>query len=251
MINVTFAFTGRLGNLLFQVASLESYAREHGFRARYFHTDVTPKYASTILSGVSWEAPTSERFWDVRHPYFEYVSLPVVKASTRFHPPTYLQSEKYFNPDVARSLFFLRDTMKQRILAWYPELPECVSLHVRRGDYLKIQDCHPVLHKEYYEEAIKLLGNDRKYAIFSDDPDWCRVNLNIPNSVIVRGNTDEEELYMMSLCSDNIIANSSFSWWGAYLNLNPHKRVVAPLRWFGPKLPLNTKDLIPHTWIKI
>lgn len=249
-IHVTFAFAGRLGNLLFQVAALESYCRKNGFTPRYFHTDVTPKYEKSILSKVKWEKQCPFRPWEVKHSFFEYVPLPLAKSTTRFHPPTYFQSEKYFDEDVARGLFSISDTMKEKIVSRYPDISKSISLHVRRGDYLNFADKHPPCSIEYYKEAMKKFPK-KKFLVFSDDHEWCKQNIKDVEWSFGVGDTDEEELYMMSLCKGHIIANSSFSWWGAYLNPEKNKVVVAPKNWFGPKLPLNTNDLLPESWIKI
>lgn len=250
MHNVTFAFTGRLGNLLFQVAAIETYCRKHGLVPRYFHTDVTPLYEKSILSKVKWEAKCPYRPWEIKHPFFEYVPLPVVKSNVRFHPPTYFQSEKYFDEYVARELFSIPDSVRENILLRYPDISKSISLHIRRGDYVNLSDKHPPCSLEYYQKAIALFPK-KHFLVFSDDREWCKENLKGFNWSFGIGSNDEEELYMMSLCRGHIIANSSFSWWGAYLNPSKRKKVVAPKNWFGPNLPLNTSDLLPPSWIQI
>ena len=126
-----------------------------------------------------------------------------------------------------------------------------VSLHIRRGDYLKQQHNHPVQSLEFYNKALELIGDYENLLIFSDDIDWCEKNLNYSNMTFVKGLTDIENIWLMSMCQHNIMANSSFSWWGAWLNNNPNKIVVSPKLWFGNNLKLNTKDIIPKDWIKI
>jgi len=126
---------------------------------------------------------------------------------------------------------------------------ETVSLHIRRGDYLRTQDHHPVCSLDYYMDALsKFRDKEYKFIVFSDDVDWCRNNFN-EDFIFTEGNTDYEDMWLMSLCDHNIIANSSFSWWGAWLNDNPNKRVIAPKKWFGPSYS-NWKldDLFCNDW---
>ena len=174
------------------------------------------------------------------------------------------QSERYFSD--------IRDTILRDFTAIQPlagknlELAEqlatvtSVSIHVRRGDYVTNRaalEYHGVCQLEYYRQGIEYIaekvGKPRLF-IFSDDPEWVRKNLHLPYpSTFVDHNGPDrayEDLRLMSLCSHNIIANSSFSWWGAWLNRNPGKVVVAPSRWFN-RQDINTDDLIPPGWLRI
>ena len=104
---------------------------------------------------------------------------------------------------------------------------------------------------DYYQAAMAHIGTS-KYLIVSDDIPWCKQNFRGSKFEFSDGSSVIEDLKMQISCANNIIANSSFSWWGAYLNQTPNKRVVAPARWFGPtQAHLNTKDLLPPEWIKI
>ncbi|MCE8007227.1 alpha-1,2-fucosyltransferase [Aestuariivita sp.] len=132
-----------------------------------------------------------------------------------------------------------------------------ISLHVRRGDYVALK-AHVLCDRSYYEAALTrvldgLEGRPTVF-VFSDDPAWARDNLPLPcDRVVVDFNgpeTDFEDMRLMSLCQHNIIGNSSFSWWAAWLNTCPHKRVAGPARWFGdPKL--SNPDILPDAWMKI
>lgn len=115
-----------------------------------------------------------------------------------------------------------------------------VSIHVRRKDYLELSDIYGgICNDKYYESAIKYIANtdsDLKYIIFSDDPVWVKDNMNIPNSVCFSSKEFDQyddwyDMCIMSHCKHNIIANSTFSWWGAWLNNNPEKIVICPSRW--------------------
>ena len=136
------------------------------------------------------------------------------------------------------------------------------SIHIRRGDYVTSKasnKVHGVLNMNYYKNAIKLLeknfSNDIHFFLFSDDIEWVVDNLKIKNSTfIINGlkSDPHEDIYLMSLCDHNIIANSSFSWWGAWLNTNPEKMVVCPQRWFlNKKLQRESVDIPCKSWVKI
>lgn len=153
----------------------------------------------------------------------------------------FFQSEKYFKNSRQEmlSLFKERQTINK------------VSVHVRRGDYIKKQQHHNVLSKNYYLKAFEMFP-DQKFLMFSDDIKWCQEIFVNQEIEFFKGSTDIEDLEMMSSCHSNIIANSSFSWWAAWLNRNQHKKVVCPSQWVGPALShLNTSDIHCGDWIKI
>jgi hypothetical protein len=139
------------------------------------------------------------------------------------------------------------------------EESESVSIHVRRGDYVnnpKVNEYHGSLQSDYYLKAIEVINNkvsDSKFYIFSDDIEWVRDNMfGDLNAVFVKTTSDEEDMYLMSKCKHNIIANSSFSWWGAYLNSNESKLVVAPVQWFkNAEMNEKTLDLVPTNWYRV
>ena len=131
-----------------------------------------------------------------------------------------------------------------------------LALHVRRTDYVRNQSNHNVLSLEYYEEALKQFDDDRNVIVFSDEPEWChKQSLFDSDRFIISENEDNRvDLCLMSMCDDFIVANSSYSWWGAWLSSNKNKKVIAPAQWFGKTgytKDHNTKDLIPDDWIKI
>lgn len=137
---------------------------------------------------------------------------------------------------------------------------QAISLHVRRGDYVSSKQtnaAHGLTTLDYYRSAIRTVRervSGGRFFVFSDDLDWCRENLALePDTVFVEGNGGAnafEDLRLMSLCRHHIVANSSFSWWGAWLNPSPDKLVIAPRQWFAdPKM--NATDLVPATWIRL
>lgn len=172
----------------------------------------------------------------------------------------YWQTEKYF-----------KDIRNQILDAFtFPELSSdspnigvinriksenAISLHVRRGDYVKIGNTQGICTIDYYKNALKLITEKTTpvlFVVFSDDIQWCRENIKDLSGAVRavyvdwnKGNDSFRDMQLMSLCKHNIIANSSFSWWGAWLNQNPDKVVIAPSRWMnGP----GWADIIPDDW---
>lgn len=178
----------------------------------------------------------------------------------------YFQTEKYFLE--IRETLLNQFTLNKTLSNYSQEIEHAienanisVSLHIRRGDYLsnpKAMKMHGFCDLDYYIKAINLLENkydNISYFIFSDDIEWVRENLKIENSIFVtsaENRLPHEDIYLMSLCHHNIIANSSFSWWSAWLNKNINKIVIAPKRWFAnEKMQKQSKDLIPESWMKL
>lgn len=175
----------------------------------------------------------------------------------------YWQSDKYFNDagDVIRSDFTFRDEPEGQNLQ-YAEMIlnlNSVSLHVRRGDYVtsaKTGAFHGLCSLDYYKKAVnEIFRKTGKpvFFMFSDDMEWVKSNLKIDGDVYyIDCNTTEtchEDMRLMSLCKHHIIANSSFSWWGAWLGSDPDKIVYAPSKWFNAKV--DTRDNIPSSWIRL
>jgi hypothetical protein len=174
------------------------------------------------------------------------------------------QSEKYFADiqEVIRREFTVRHEPEgqNREMAEKITRTPSVSIHVRRGDYVsdaRTNHVHGVCSLAYYQKCVDLIAervSSPHFFVFSDDPVWTRENLHLEHSAtFVTHNgaaTDYEDLRLMSLCQHNIVANSSFSWWGAWLNTNPDKMVLAPRQWFNDPT-IDNPDLIPEGWIKI
>lgn len=177
----------------------------------------------------------------------------------------YWNSEYYFldiEDLVKRSFEFkngLNDLNKKILNSILKE--ESVSVHVRRGDYLESKINREIYGnictEEYYEKAIEIIKNkisNPKFYVFSNDIDWCKKNLILDNVEYVDWNIGKEsyiDMKLMSCCKHNIIANSSFSWWGAWLNKNPNKKVITPARFFNNVIPSNMETFLPKNWIKI
>ncbi|MFA6587802.1 MAG: alpha-1,2-fucosyltransferase [Patescibacteria group bacterium] len=178
-------------------------------------------------------------------------------------PPAYLegywQSEKYFAgiADQIRKNFTLKNLPSRHLESQKNDIANsnAVSLHIRRTDYLTGSNgFYHICSLGYYQDAIKLIEKSQKNLklfVFSDDINWVKENLKTNQPMVfLQGNTSYEDLILMSLCKHNIIANSTFSLWGAWLNANPNKIVVAPKKWFtDPKI--STQDLVPSSWFRI
>lgn len=203
----------------------------------------------------------SSQIYRERHYHFDPQALGILGDSYLIG---YWQSEKYFYQieDIIRRDFTFKSKMskKNQLLAKRIQETDSVSIHVRRADYVTnkvYRDYFKLCGIEYYFLAITKMINKVHHPcfyVFSDDLDWVKNNIQseFPITYIDhnRGNQDYEDMRLMSLCKHHIIANSSFSWWGAWLNMHPDKIVIAPKKWFNDP-SINTKDLIPSSWIRI
>jgi hypothetical protein len=175
----------------------------------------------------------------------------------------YFQSERYFAEaaDALRSELRPRPELAAEIEAIAERLlpsGPCVSLHVRRGDYTNpaTMAVHGLLIPDYYERAHRAVTErvgQVTVCVFTDEPAWVRANLRLPAEtrfLSEHTRTALQDLVLMSRCTHHITANSSFSWWGAWLNPRPDKVVVTPQHWFQPAAGLDTRDLRPAGWLK-
>jgi hypothetical protein len=176
----------------------------------------------------------------------------------------YWQSEKYF-ADIGEQLrneLTLKAPPDAQNAETIAAIENCnaVCLHVRRGDYVAEPDInavHGTCDADYYQRAVAAVANrvaDPVFFVFSDDPDWCATRLRVPYPVnLITHNVrsqDHEDLRLMTHCKHFILANSSFSWWGAWLASRPEKTVICPKRWFA-RADVPTDDLIPSTWTRL
>lgn len=174
------------------------------------------------------------------------------------------QTEKYFSSQASQIIkdFTPRNASVFRKDDWYFKIKNTnsVSIHIRRGDYVscpKFKKYFYTMTPSYYQKSLKMLAKKTGKLvvfIFGKDQKWARKFLKFPLETFYiksgKGEHDAKDMWLMSQCKHNIIANSSFSWWGAWLNQNPNKIVVAPQKWFKDS-SINTSDLIPEKWIKI
>lgn len=190
------------------------------------------------------------------------------KQFFNFPENTYLdgfwQSEKYFKSieSIIIQEFKPKESLNAENENWLEKIKSVnsVSVHVRRGDYVSLKNAkehHGNVTKQYYQSAIKSLkekNRDIELFVFSDDLEWCENNLKFDISTYYVDVNQQQnfhlDLYLMSHCRSNVIANSSFSWWAAWLNQNRDKTIIAPKEWFANNV-MSSKDLIPDTWIQL
>ena len=227
----------------------------------FFPTDGRARRFNRIIQLI--QKIFSQPFQIIREKGFEF-DPQVLACSNNAYLDGFWQSEKYFAPiaNTIREDFRLKSAITDLLKTITQEIAatESVSIHVRRGDYISnptTASYHGTCSVQWYQEAAKMMEEKLikpTFFVFSDDYEWAKKNLRFNSTtVFVPPSPDGQEcndLYAMSLCKHNIIANSSFSWWGAWLNANSQKIVIAPQNWFiaGPK---NTDNLIPKTWQRL
>jgi hypothetical protein len=278
---------GGLGNQLFQIYTTIAYAYDTNSRfffpnIRELKNVITNRYTywDTFLSSLkpflldpALINKDKDNILVLREKNFTYNALPLplpVSEKKIIMLHGYYQSSKYFDmyfQSINRLLQI--DTLKVKLTNKYlklinEEMP--VSMHFRLGDYKKLPECYVILSVDYYRAALSHIVKTNyvtKVLYFCEDQDLedveaiiATLKTEFSDLIFVRTDSeleDWEQLMLMSLCRNNIIANSTFSWWGAYLNTYRHKTVVCPSAWFGPKMEKthHLKDLYPDSWIKI
>ncbi|WP_353176107.1 alpha-1,2-fucosyltransferase [Salinisphaera sp. T5B8] len=284
---ITVRMKGGLGNQLFQYATARALSLHHGVPLKLDVSDVQtsgpmafcldalladydvatqPQIAPRASTSPSpykrirraarnsilyWTGSRPKRIEQVGHGYDPHL--------LRHRPPVYLdgywQTEKYF----VRYAETIRSDIRLPSPAgavWPNEVDATpISVHVRRGDYVG-NAMHPCCTPQYYEQAAAHLAAqydaEPVFLVFSDDLAWVKDNIELPYQVMYMNeqgeNRNYEDMALMSLCKAHIIANSSFSWWGAWLNPDPAKKVVAPAQWFG-NVATRELDILPEEWI--
>jgi hypothetical protein len=260
METITVKLSGGLGNTLFQIAT--AYAISLRDNKEFIcdtneissnHGNYTD-YLNNIFKYLKFVNDIKFNNWHGEGG-FSYTEIPKLNGNLLIFG--YFQSEKYFKNyrNEILKLFEIDDLTNTYLNEKYGDLLKLktCSLHVRRGDYVWQQEFHPVLDVEYYKDSISHFDDDTHFLIFSNDIEWCENNFDfIKNKTYINGNENYQDLYLMTLCNHNIIANSSFSWWGAWLNKNENKIVISPKKWFGDRYwNYNTNDLYCENWIKI
>lgn len=245
---------GGLGNQMFQWA-LHRYLSLRNDTDTYLDLSAYDNYNrpfSLSKFSISYDVMNSSNITNRILDNFYYKDI-ILDTDKDYYIDGYWQCEKYFIDieDVIRDDFSPTDLVRESLLKTPFIDKNIVSMHIRRTDYVSSNGYHPIQPISYYEKALEVIGDYDYIFIFSDDIDWCRENLKFERMIFMTGFTDIEDMYLMSMCKNNIIANSSFSWWGAWLNNNPNKIVVAPLNWFGQSAGLNSSDIVPESWIKI
>lgn len=258
---ITTNHRGGLGNAMFKIAAAISTAKDNNlkyvFSKEFIRPGIDPdysEYSTNVLRDIQFIdcLPNQYQIWT--EPSFAYTPVLYQKGSNLLLDG-YYQSARYFenNKEFIVNLFGPTQEITDHIISQIPDINSCVSIHVRRGDYLKFPNHHPQQSPEYFKQAIELLGVEKTYLIFSDDVVGCAELFDfLPSKLFIDSGADWIDLYMMSLCESNIICNSTFGWWGAYLNNNPTKKVIAPIKWFGTAYAdIDTSDICPLDWIKL
>jgi len=263
---VTCNLYGGLGNQLFQIFATISYSLQYDINFLFEYNANLGKrrtYWDSLLSSISDHVTTDlPPTTLVNQGTHGYIKLPAPKENIMLNG--YFQSFKFFDNHLKTILKMLDVEKLQKKHSFQKN---SISLHFRRGDYKDLQDCHPIMGVDYYINALnyillldEMLDKPTVYY-FCEEEDLESVEKDVAiiknefrdKIVFVRHleKTDWEEMLSMSCCKHNIIANSSFSWWGAYLNPNLDKIVCYPSIWFGPLIQENTDTMFPEKWIKI
>jgi len=256
---ITSRLQGRTGNMMFQLAHgyTKSLKYNRQFVAPYAESSSRP-FEQNLFRKIDFfidKTPTGDKVKIINAP-FEYIELePSHNKPTVF--TGWYQSEKYFGDykEIIRDLFSPTLDFIKKVTIEYPFFLNSIiaAINVRRGDYLTQSTRHPVISLEYINEAYKYLPPHDVLFVMSDDMDWCKENIKLPNVIFNNQSKfwDHEGLWLLSLCDHFIISNSTFSWWGAWLSKTDNKVVIAPDTWFGPDIKENTKDLYCDSWIQI
>lgn len=254
---------GGLGNVMFQIAATEYLGHKYEFETGYWNLDShiddlnNDTYYNSSLNHAKEYINMFENFkWpSITHPpggFYNFKEVPFhyepfeVLDNTTYN--SMFQSEKYFpDKDFISNLFLPSDAVVKK-LQKYDDVLEGItcSIHIRRGDYLQGNFGCYALNADYFQKAINLIGEVDRYLIFSDDIEWCKENFLMGNSVFIENEKDYVEIFLQSKCTHNIISNSTFSWWGAYLNTGINKKTVAPKKWFKDDMK---NDIVPDYWL--
>ena len=250
---------GRLGNQMFQFAALKGIARNRGYQFC-----IPPSEQKDVWNDHQLFVPFKLK--NTNHLNVQYIDAerPVVSEDTfNFNQKLFdecpdwvslqgfFQTEKYFKhiEDEIRGDFVFHDEILGPAMQTMASFKKPISLHVRRTDYVTNPN-HTAIEMDYYKKALEAFDYSRQVIIFSDDPAWCfKQPLFMDDRFMISENDNQYlDMCLMTLCSDHIIANSSFSWWGAWLAKSNH--VIAPKGWFegSNNSHLDTKDLIPKEW---
>ena len=246
---------GQLGNQMFQYASLIGVKYKNNYNIVFSQTVKNSSYLFNFFNLTEYTINNTSITNEYKESTFHFNS-DIFNISDNISLFGLFQSEKYFEhcSDIVKKEFIFKEKIveeaKNILQPYFGK--NLVSLHIRRGDYLAYPNHFPQCPIEYYQNAMNLLDTpNTQFICVSNDIEWCQENIKHEN-IIYTSNSLEVDMCILSLCSHNIIANSTFSWWGAYLNINPDKKVIAPKTWFGSAYDYhNTKDIYCNEFIKL
>lgn len=260
---------GGLGNQMFQyayakalqqrgyrvkidISKFKKYKLHGGYQLDKYHIDLeTATPLSIFLSKLGLKKNNKEKSLLFDEKFLNISKNEYVKG--------YFQTEKYFSEirAILTHQFVINQKLSETTINYSEEINQhknSCSLHIRRGDYVsdkKANSVHGTCDLNYYHEAIQLINSkfeNPHFFVFSDDIAWTKSNLSIQNVTYVEHKSiPHEDLFLMSLCKNNITANSSFSWWGAWLNQHTNKTIIAPKKWFINK----ENEVVCKSWIKL
>jgi hypothetical protein len=231
---------GGLGNQMFQISHSFAQSLKNNVKPVFRKWAYTPmqanqptKYLKNIYRNLEFTDDDIsvlriyENSWNDANLNFEF--------NTNIEFYGYFQSSKNFFDygEIIKKLFEPSEYFLNKIHNKYNSFENSIAIHIRRGDYLSISHVLPVIDKSYIDHCLSKFNNYSKIYIFTDDKEWAKNNLNYENSIIVDDLEDYEEMWMISLCENIIMSNSTFSWWGAYLYKEKNK-IFCPSLWFGP-----------------
>ncbi len=280
---ITIKYSGGLGNQIFQYIFGLTKAGEIGcevdFDMSFFKKNPKRPYQMDIF-GITPAANKDFRipiYWKLRKfiKKDKFMNLNIYRETSFIYEEKskeikdntfiegFFQSAKYFDETFARNVltFKKEGSKKTQEIMEKMKSENSVSIHIRRGDYVqkaRYKNLFNQLTLEHYARAVEIIKEkveNPTFYIFSDDPEWVKENLKIEGATYISHNTGNDswqDLMLMASAKHNIIANSSFSYWGAMLNGNENKVVIAPEIWFAENKPeQQTKDIYPNNWIKL
>jgi hypothetical protein len=247
---VTFPAVGRLGNFYFECATAIAYSLEHELEFTVPFTTTSDYWSPIYLKHLqNGKYDSSLEKIEIEEKVFEYQELPFEERwrDKNIIINGYRQSYKYFEK--------YRDEILYLFGHPYEKKNVC-SIHARYGDYLEIIGKHIIIDENYLTRAMKIITERtgiNRFKVFSDDLQTFKNRLGHLYDFEYSSNTNEtDDLIEMSCCDSHVNSSSTFSWWGAWLNQNPDKVIVTPTDWFQKGwCNLNTKDIVPESWIKI
>lgn len=277
---ITCNLNGGLGNQLFQIFATIAYSLLYKIPFGFLYKESLggrfhnrPTYWHSFLSSLAnFNYESIPRMLPLREQNFIYNELPspVALKSENIVLSGYFQSYKYFAPFFSTICKLIRlDKQREQVLHEMVniyDISNMVSMHFRLGDYKYLQNSHPLISIEYYKKSIAHITSSTNNPTLSimyfcekednvevlDKIDTLRIAFPECSFIKAPDNVDDwKQLLMMSCCRHHIIANSTFSWWGAYFNSNEDKIVCYPDPWFGPSANHNVDDLFPDTWTRI
>ena len=269
---------GRLGNQMFQYAALRGISANRGFDWLIPPPDTYGDSNYGLFDCFKMSSVKEENFGylnaqSVSSNQFHFSEDFFNSCPDNVNLHDYFATEKYFENvnDIIREDFTFKDEILEPCKEVVDQLDNPIFMHLRRGDYAANPSAHPICPIEYYEEALTHFDKDTPVLVFSDDIGWCKEQLFFESDRFMLSEFDEKyaqtcdtlqgrqqalipyfDLCMMTLCTGGIIANSTMSWWGAWLMQNRTQPIIYPTQWFGSYYDhYIMDDLCPQDWFGV